>query len=374
MSDVWTFRALVYNVMLPVDVPLRYNSQHERASRIPGRLADLHRELGGSGLDVVGFCELIPPALKRRMDSGLQKLFPFQTGTMSHSLADGQLKLVSSGLVLYSRHPILTVREMLFETDCDGADCLAGKGVLYARIHVNGRHVVNVVHTHLQAWNTPDGRRTRAQQALQIRAFIDALNLRPDEPLVFMGDLNTDLYTQSQLLASLLHTLGLEWPELTTRSPKFSSDPATNQLMGNDETSMYASTAWPGGCYHEYVRTLSCPCCPRELLDFVVAGKRGASPVSSHMRVIPLKAARPFRGRLNFRTTKELRDLSDHYPVLGQFTFRGSARGAAQREIPAGLTTPRRPELLRWGLGVVWGGLAIVVLLLVWRYFSTRAP
>lgn len=75
-----------------------------------------------------------------------------------------------------SKWPIIREAQHIYRGACHYSDCLAAKGVKYARINKtdsNGESkIFNVLATHMQAWSTKEGRRDREKQALQVNHFM----------------------------------------------------------------------------------------------------------------------------------------------------------------------------------------------------------
>jgi len=105
-------------------------------------------------------------------------------------------KKVSSGLVLASDYPILSVRREAFPAfACAGYDCLANKGILMVTIAVPGRaSPVTVVTTHMNSKKSSGVDPTRSlyayrRQVETIDHFI-ARYRNPDLPVILAGDFN----------------------------------------------------------------------------------------------------------------------------------------------------------------------------------------
>lgn len=79
--------------------------------------------------------------------------------------------------------------QRLFGDTCSSVDCLADKGVLYARINKEGRRY-HVFGTHLDAGPGQDGVNARKQQLEIINKFIGDLKIPAKEPVIIAGDLN----------------------------------------------------------------------------------------------------------------------------------------------------------------------------------------
>lgn len=320
----WCVTVASYNIMIPVQEPLRLNGQRKRIDLLPAAIAKMDKQ---ENIDVLCLQELIPPEYRSILLKELYKRgWKYVTKPLNTSYFSGKVKLVSGGVVICSKYPIITEYQSVFDTECVSEDCMACKGVMYARILLPGDNIVNVFSSHFQAWDLPKTREIRQQQTQQCFDFIQSLNLSPDEPVIFTGDLNTDFYSKQREITQLFNTLNMQTFDLKESSHPFSSDPMTNVLMGNDETIMYATQKYPNGCYDEYMKTLSCPCCPRELLDYVLFSTAHLKPKEATSHVYQLKLDNPVTMKLNVTTERTISDLSDHYPLIGRITFRQPAK------------------------------------------------
>lgn len=105
-------------------------------------------------------------------------------------------KLVDSGLVILSDHPIVGVRRTAFPSyACAGFDCLANKGVLLAKVEMPGAASPVVIATaHFNSRHSsgvPDSRSNHAYR-LQLEAAGRFLARMPwhSDPIIFAGDFN----------------------------------------------------------------------------------------------------------------------------------------------------------------------------------------
>jgi endonuclease/exonuclease/phosphatase family metal-dependent hydrolase len=94
-------------------------------------------------------------------------------------------KLVSSGLRILSKHPILRASKIEF-CRCKGDDCLSRKGAVLALIQMPDGSKLNLLGTHL---NARGGDPIRIDQLEQIRDLIQR-EADSEAPLVLAGDLN----------------------------------------------------------------------------------------------------------------------------------------------------------------------------------------
>ena len=106
------------------------------------------------------------------------------------------LKLVSSGLLIAADFPFVETRARPFRRgSCAGIDCLANKGVAFARMVVPGVPVpIDLYTTHMNstgASRVPQARHLAAhnKQAAEIAGFV-AETSPPENPILFGGDFN----------------------------------------------------------------------------------------------------------------------------------------------------------------------------------------
>jgi endonuclease/exonuclease/phosphatase family metal-dependent hydrolase len=357
---MWNLTICSYNIMIPVPEPLRLNGQLVRARLIPKAILEMEKKYE-HGIDVICFQELIPDEhLNIVCDQMAKYGWKYRTKPIKESYATGNFKLVSGGVIICSKYPILTQFCSVFDTDCESADCAASKGISYARI-LKGRNVVNIFGTHFQAWDTPKGRLIRTQQAQHCKKFISSLNIPFDEPVVMLGDFNIDLYTKRLQIQQLLDIVELDLCKIVEKSHLFTSDPKTNSLMGNDETIMYATDLYPKGCYEDYINSLRCPCCPQEWLDYITYSNKHLKPKHAEMKVEVLKSALPFTTKMNITTEREISDLSDHYPLVGCLSWSKEC-DFKHRNIECNIMTSEHGWI---SVIVVLSGILIVILFIL---------
>lgn len=353
-----TFNVLVYNIFSPVPEPLRFYGQKERSVRVKDVLRQLDQQ---HDLDVVILDEVIAPETQSVIFTDLPTLgFKYKTKKITEVFS------VNGGVVVFSKHPITQEACTVFGDRCVGIDCFAAKGVSYARVCKNGMYF-NVFGTHLQAWPGVRAHATRVQQIDQTQRFLQQLQIPEDEPVLFAGDLNTDLFLDRDYIQHLSFTLGMEVPELHPDSHPFTVDPQHNKLVGNDDPSEYTSDDWPHGCVEEYYRTLSCPCCPAQWLDYTLYSKRHLQPVHADMRALPVKVP-PFRIKVNATQEAEVEDVSDHFPVLGHFVFdtrlKSEAHARVGAAVPLRLTHGTNSHVVT--VAIVIAVIGVLVLILGW--------
>jgi hypothetical protein len=154
-----------------------------------------------------------------------------------------------------------------------------------------------------------------------INSFIQRLKIPANEVVLLAGDLNLDLYADNAHLKHLNYKLGLVAPQLTLDSHPFTVDPKQNWMVGNDNPKEYFNREWPNGCEEVYYDTMKCVCCPEQWLDYVLYSKKHLVPTTATMQALPL-TVEPFSMSVNIhKTVPDMRDVSDHYPVLAKFSF-----------------------------------------------------
>uniref|UniRef100_H3H0L1 Endonuclease/exonuclease/phosphatase domain-containing protein n=1 Tax=Phytophthora ramorum TaxID=164328 RepID=H3H0L1_PHYRM len=167
------FEVLQYNLFgRPYEVS--NDGQSERLQRVP---ESLHRI--SATIDVVTFAEADIGAQRDEMLAQFRK-FGFNYSTSILHDPDPFTSLLNGGVMVVSKWPIIREAQHVYRNACHYSDCLAAKGVKYARLlkTVDGSSkIFNVFATHMQAWSTPDGRSDRIQQAKQMRAFIDDMGI-----------------------------------------------------------------------------------------------------------------------------------------------------------------------------------------------------
>lgn len=307
---------LTYNVMEPVPEPIRYYGQKERTERVKLVLSELDAEYD---LDVVILNEVVALPAQKVIFQDMHDLgFVYRTTKLSNTLS------VTGGVLIFSKHPLTQEESTTFGDSCTGIDCFCAKGVVYARVNKNGLYY-NIMGTHMQAWPSVHAQLVRDAQIEQIAKFVHTINIPKNEPLLFCGDLNIDLFVNNDHIRHLMHRLSMDMPEIHPDSHPFTVDPQENKMVGNDDPDEYQNEAWPNGCVSEYYETLKCPCCPSEWIDYTLYSKRHLRPVISYMKSIKAKVP-PFKMKVNrFKEVDDMEDVSDHFPTLGHFVFEVSS-------------------------------------------------
>ena len=268
-TDTNGISIFAYNIYC-LSPPIAFTDQTERATEIPNHVHDY---------DVLIISEAFDnDARNNYLTPGLFAEYPYNTGVV-----DDPGAAEDGGVIIYSRWPIEFAQDSVFQ-DCDGSDCLAAKGVMYARINKNGKKY-HVFGTHTQAWATPAGSLARLSQFRTIRTFIDQFSIPAGQPVLVGGDLNVDRY--QNYLSEFDSTLSI----LNADSVTYIGHPYTWDADHN----YYADGA------------------PPEYLDYVFNIADFASPDTA------INEPRILRSISD--DMWDLFDLSDHFGVYGRFVY-----------------------------------------------------
>lgn len=314
-----SFNLLAYNIFMR-PTTLFANDQWPRSEVLPSKLKEF---------DAVVFSEAFDDGIRRQLQGDLRAEYPWRTPILGSDGLFGQ----DGGVSIISRWPITATSQRGFRhacrdedvsigtfgvlqvvTDksglgctlgevlggvCTGNDCLADKGVLYARIEKHGRPF-HVFASHTQSGEgnastrfcvhpttgdlvpcaVPAPRNVRAQQFRIIKRFMDALSIPDTEPVIIAGDFNVDKYNEEEFKA-MLSILDASYPR-SLGHPYTVDDSFNTRAHG------------------------------RSYLDYVLVSNRHLQPIEALLETLTPRSPRAFGGDY---------DLSDHFPVFGQFMF-----------------------------------------------------
>ena len=221
-------------------------------------------------------------------DSRVNELIPNMSTVFPHytAILDTANALEDGGIMIFSRWPILTEAQYYFDA-CEGADCLANKGVMYAKIDKLGS-LYHLFATHTQAFTSAAEVLSRMAQLREIRSFVQSRGIPANEPIIIGGDLNVDMHVNNMSeYDSLLCILTIQEPTYLGHSNTF--DPAINY---------YASGA-------------------AEYLDYICAVPNTAFSVSTtNEPLIQRSIEDAMWGHF---------DLSDHFAIHGRLVYTPAA-------------------------------------------------
>lgn len=245
------------------------------APKINARLDAIPENM--QGYDVIMFQEAFD-SKRNDMLLELANEYPYQT----HIPNAPSWNVFDSGIVIVSRYPITDVVDYIYPA-CTGTDCGGEKGVIYAEIVKNGK-AYHVTNTHTASFDTAEARALRQEQFQQIRALVDAQNIPATEPVMMGGDLNVNKFSHPGDHADMLANLNASEPTNTGYEATY--DARVNRYIDS------------GKVAH---------------LDYVTYSNTHLAPVQANQDV-----------RVPRSTVDNLWnhwDLSDHFPVLGNYQY-----------------------------------------------------
>ncbi len=241
-----------------------------------------------AGYDVLVLTEVFDAAPSDKLLQALRAEYPYQTGDIFKAG-----KLMPSGTRILSRWPI--EREDSYAYDaCDGIQCAATRGVIYARINKAGK-AYNLFATHTQSSDDDANRNARLAQLAEMGQYIQSLNIPANEPVLMAGDYNVNKIGLPQDRDQMESLLQAQEPE--NLGHNLSYDSATNH--------------WAEAPYLEY-------------LDYTLFSRVHQQPLSAQQRIFaPRDISAAMWGEW---------DLSDHYAAEGIFRF--DASDASSNDFP----------------------------------------
>jgi endonuclease/exonuclease/phosphatase family metal-dependent hydrolase len=298
---VTRFTVVQYNIM---DRPfwVGHDGQRERVCRIPQALA---RSIASQEhVDVFVFNE----SFSRGCVEGLRltDLLAYYGWRYHLPRVSTWWKPSNGGIFIVSKWPIVASQDMVYAA-CRASDCLAAKGVQYARIEkvVDGRSkLYHVFGTHMQAYGGAEAAAVRRQQSREMADFVEQQSIPPSEPVLLAGDFNTR-GPGSQLFQEFLDTLRVSMPTLVGER---------RGTMDVDNTLFSRGPWW---------------------VDFILPSTLHQRPTEATLEAVGLKTNREFAICVaaplqpfyvgphapTCTNTRHVRDLSDHYPVIGRFEY-----------------------------------------------------
>ena len=156
----------------------------------------------------------------------------------------------------------------------------------------------------MQAWGGPEVAAVRSEQARELARFIERQEIPSREPVVLAGDFNTRGPGNPQFQA-LIDRLGVSMPPIVGER---------KATMDVDNTLFGRGPWW---------------------VDYVLPSNAHQRPINAELEALALRAEREFaicfEARLRpfpvgpyaaaCRKSLHVRDLSDHYPVIGRFDY-----------------------------------------------------
>jgi endonuclease/exonuclease/phosphatase family metal-dependent hydrolase len=172
-------KVLTWNTFL-IPPPWNTTKQKERAALMAEILPSMNH-------DIMFFQESFFDKKRRLIIKGLEKTHPF----IAIPRKGRQLKQIQdSGLFIASKYPMEVLGQVIFK-DCAKSDCFASKSAIIVEMTFPNEKKIQMINTHLQAWNEPETFAIRKKQLLQIKEMM-AVHAKPGIPQILVGDLNID--------------------------------------------------------------------------------------------------------------------------------------------------------------------------------------
>lgn len=320
-DDSNIMRVLTYNIWMR-SYPVIFSTQDgsgplARAKILPKTISGIFNDIKP---DVIAVNELFEPSvygvLKKKMAAEGYKYATKVIGEVSSEEIVGEIvemgiekllnlfrqhdknerrELSNGGVALFSKWPIEKTEEIVFEA-CDGDDCFAKKGCLYARINKGGKKY-HFFATHTEsAQSRPD---VREVQFARVKEFIDEQKICETEPVFILGDLNVLKFNQT----------GPKGARVISAVPSDEYKATLETLGAVDPEHSGGGSSSEG-----------------EVLDYVLYSKDHLQPKKSHTETMKLLLQKPWLSGIVWEWQKKdigknKWALSDHKPVFGYFEF-----------------------------------------------------
>ncbi|XP_070553297.1 uncharacterized protein [Ptychodera flava] len=367
-----TLKVLAYNVW-ELSYVYYQNGQYERTCRIPQEIFQRHGDvdvivfnevfMGGCfASDGMSFRDILKEYGFKHFtktvgeDKSLLPLDPSEI-PLPPNLPPDFTAIENGGVFIASRWPILAEAEKVFENAVrPSPDALANKGAMYVKIEKDDgslKRVYHVLGTHLQAGFREmakyKGDEIRALQAQEMFELMKEQNIPADEPVIYAGDLNTNLYGTHGRWGQMLEILQANMPEIVGHL-NYTSDKENNDVNRDPQPG-------DGGSWIDYVIYSHQHLMPNEAsqesIKYVASEPfvpcMAAIPIAMReepLRIGPIEIPIPIElGKHHYayqprcRDSWNVTDLSDHYAVLGVFDF-----SSPLEPMPQPPTLPPVPE------------------------------
>nr|UWJ25970.1 pesticidal crystal protein Orf2Ab [Bacillus thuringiensis] len=246
--------------------------------------------------DIIILEELFEDEATGILLEGMEKYgnFNFRTPV----LGEGGLDIQRGGVAILSKWPIVKYEKHIFNNRGCGVEGIQNKGVMYAKINVNGTYI-HVFGTHTQSdisFIGCDGPLVRKKQLQELANFIEKKNIPFEEYVVIGGDFNINLYDQENYnyLIEVLNVI----------EPNYTGHPYT----WDKDTNLYASYSDPDG--------------KNEHLDFILLRTKHRLPpenwgnysnIVEQVKVVDSECNNVCNQMI--QNDRKNIDFSDHYPV-----------------------------------------------------------
>ncbi|XP_006818959.2 uncharacterized protein LOC102807973 [Saccoglossus kowalevskii] len=311
-TPLLTFKVMNYNIW-----GLRYliyqTGQYERTCRM---LPNIMTHNGD--VDVIVFNEAFMGGCFHMHGASFRDIlkyygFRYFTGTVGENTSLLP-QPENGGVFIASRWPITAWEETIYEDYVIiSSDMLSSKGAMYAAIEktVDGQTVqYHVLGTHLQAGQRSNGgSEVRLAQVEQMHDLMLSQDIPQNEPVIYAGDYNTDMYTEQDELVKILEVLEATVPPVVGPL-KYTNDKQHNDIIGpSNETSKWI----------DYVMYSYAHLNPDD--SSMQAFNYTDDPYTVCMDEFALFSRHLYPYDERCGENKTITDLSNHYAVIGTFSF-----------------------------------------------------
>ena len=171
-------RILSWNTFL-LPPPINFTQQKHRTIEMTQLLPQM-------GQDIYFFQETFYNKRRRQILSSLKASHPHQTVAKKNF---NPTQFQDAGLAIASRYPFKILGQVNFK-NCVHSDCLAAKAAILIELQINNKKL-QMVNTHLQAWNDPKAIEVRKAQLQEIKLLLKRFET-PGVQQILLGDLNID--------------------------------------------------------------------------------------------------------------------------------------------------------------------------------------
>jgi len=303
---------MTYNVML---VPRLLVLERDQITRV--HLLTKAKFLRTS--DILCLQEVFQPKPSEILLDSLSETYPYSTPilgnqddehywdeTWNRNIGRSSLKILSGGLTILSKWPIVHAAQYFYRHSCSG-HTFVRSGFIYTRILYGKNEIpIHVIGTHLQPSDhggcyLSSENEIREKQMYEIIGFIDQRNISKNEFIFFMGDFNIDKYNIEQY-ETMIDILRVKQHDLYPSSISCSYDSSFNAMVTTNHQE-------------------------NQLLDYIFIHKDHTLNNSIWFNLIIDRMASEQwhllgRNRMFYNTRNiPLMELSDHYPVIGFFNL-----------------------------------------------------
>lgn len=289
-GDFLGLKATILDIVIDIGRDLGLTDKNVDIELVNKRRAELIGKLIAKGdYDVVVFQEAFDNGAREKLRENVARGgFRYTSAVVGKDSFSGS----DGGIFIMSKWPFLDGGQIVY-VNAIGDDKRAQKGVLWAVIEKDG-FPFHVFGTHTQA---DDHAPRRMGQFLEFRKMMDKVGLFW-LPALLAGDFNVD-YANASERENMLRTLQAALPENRSRHTP-TSDPANELIRDSQQPTtldyvLFANDPQPA------------PFRPR--------------PKSSSLETIKFRTPYTVFPAVKYRPRLTLNDLSDHYAVLGTFTF-----------------------------------------------------